>query len=120
MNIDYPFESLGPTLRYVVLVFLLIAALVAIAVVVGLAALPGQIAKQRMHPQKEAINICGWLGIPTGVLWVIAMVWAYSRSNENKNSATETASDLESLSKKIDGLEKTISIIETQLDGAKS
>lgn len=33
--------------------------------------------KRPDHPQADAINICGWMGIITIVLWPIAMVWAY-------------------------------------------
>jgi len=42
-----------------------------------LGGLPGSIAKSRGHPQADAINICGWMGIITIVLWPIAMVWAH-------------------------------------------
>ncbi len=42
---EYQFESLGPTLRLVVLAFLFVAALAALALIVVLAALPGQIAR---------------------------------------------------------------------------
>lgn len=117
MNIDYQFESLGPALSYVVLAFLLVAALVGLAVIVGIAALPGQVAKQRKHPQKDAINICGWLGLPTGVLWVVAMVWAFWRSGENPNGIPQEAANLESLAKKLDQLENAIALVESQSKG---
>jgi hypothetical protein len=39
--------------------------------------LPGRQAAQRNHPQAEAINTLGWLGLLFGgVGWVAAMVWA--------------------------------------------
>ena len=62
--------------------FLILVALVVIAVVVflKLAALPGAKARERGHPQADAINILGWFGlIMGGVPWVIALVWAFSR-----------------------------------------
>lgn len=44
-----------------------------------LAPLPGSIAKSRNHPNAEAINMLGWLGMLFGgVLWIIALVWAHS------------------------------------------
>ena len=47
-------------------------------VVVTLGQLPGQIAKQRNHPQAAAINIAGWLGVATlGILWPLALIWAF-------------------------------------------
>lgn len=82
---DFPYTSLGPTLRIVVLIFLLVFAVLALLFVVVLAALPGQIAKRRHHPQADAINICGWVGLPTGILWAVAMVWAFLRSGISSN-----------------------------------
>ena len=43
-----------------------------------LAALPGRIARERQHLQAEAISVCGWLGLVTGVVWIVAIVWAYT------------------------------------------
>ena len=58
---------------------------VAIAVVVKLGPLPGQIARSRGHPQAEAIMVLGWVGIVTlGLAWPIALVWAYTRSGDAK------------------------------------
>ena len=45
---------------------------------VFLAMLPGRIARQRNHPQHEAVNVAGWLGaIALGVFWPLALVWAF-------------------------------------------
>ena len=49
-----------------------------IVIWVFLAMLPGRIARQRNHPQHEAVNVAGWLGaIALGVFWPLALVWAY-------------------------------------------
>jgi hypothetical protein len=76
---DYPFISLGPALRVLalLLIFVLIGGAAFVALV--LAALPGRIASARHHPQSAAVNVCGWIGLPTGILWVVALVWAYWR-----------------------------------------
>lgn len=43
-----------------------------------LAAIPGQKARERSHPQAEAINVLGWIGLLFGAVpWVVALVWAY-------------------------------------------
>ncbi|MEP2715135.1 DUF3302 domain-containing protein [Pseudophaeobacter sp.] len=53
----------------------------AIVVFVVLAMLPGKIARDRGHPQQEAINVAGWLGaIAGGVFWPLALVWAFIKS----------------------------------------
>jgi hypothetical protein len=62
--------------------FLILVVLVVIAILVflGLAAFPGAKARERGHPQADAINILGWFGLLMGgVPWVIALVWAYTR-----------------------------------------
>ncbi len=40
---------------------------------------PGKIARQRNHPQADAISVCGWCGaITMGVLSPLAFVWAFT------------------------------------------
>lgn len=109
---DYAFESIGPTLRYVVLAFMLVFALLGLIVIVLLAALPGQIAKRTEHPQANAINVCGWLGLPTGLLWVVAMVWAFTRPKSS--FATNGALATTDLDRKLEQLEQTIQQVEKQ------
>ena len=65
--------------------FLILVVLVVVAVLVflRLAALPGVKARERGHPQADAINILGWFGLLMGgVPWVIALVWAFTRPAE--------------------------------------
>ena len=65
------------TLGFLILVVLVV---IAILVFLKLGALPGAKARERGHPQAEAINILGWFGlIMGGVPWVIALVWAFTR-----------------------------------------
>ena len=43
-----------------------------------LAAIPGKTARERGHPQAEAINVLAWVGLLLGAVpWLIALVWAY-------------------------------------------
>ncbi len=59
----------------------LIALIIFLVVVIG--PIPGNIAKRRGHPQADAINALGWIGMITlGLAWPIALVWAYTRSGE--------------------------------------
>jgi NADH:ubiquinone oxidoreductase subunit 6 (subunit J) len=51
----------------------------AVGVLVVLAMMPGKIAAQRNHPQAEAIMVAGWLGLLTGIIWILAMIWAYMK-----------------------------------------
>jgi hypothetical protein len=65
------------TLGFLILVVLVV---IAILVFLKLGALPGAKAREREHPQADAINILGWFGLLMGgVPWVVALVWAYTR-----------------------------------------
>ncbi len=48
------------------------------------AKIPGETARERNHPQAEAINVLGWIGLLLGVApWLVALVWAYMRTAES-------------------------------------
>jgi hypothetical protein len=47
------------------------------------AKIPGETARKRNHPQAEAINVLGWIGLLLGIApWLVALVWAYMRTPE--------------------------------------
>ncbi len=61
---------------------------VVIWLVVLLGSMPGKIAKDRGHPQADAVNVLGWIGVITlGLAWPLALVWAYIRSAESSTEA---------------------------------
>jgi H+/Cl- antiporter ClcA len=61
------------------LIVLAVLALAAAGAWVLLGMMPGKIARQRHHPQADAISICGWWGVITlGLLLPIAWIWAYT------------------------------------------
>ena len=56
-----------------------------IFIVVKLGPLPGNIARSRGHPQADAINILGWIGVITlGLAWPLALIWAYTQAGEQQ------------------------------------
>lgn len=61
-------------------IFCILASALAVWIFLGM--LPGKIARQRQHPQAEAIHICGWMGVITmGLLLPLAFIWAYTNPN---------------------------------------
>ena len=71
-------------IAFIVFAVLIVAAVV---IIVGLGSLPGAIAKKRGHPQAAAVNVAGWLGLATlGILWPLALVWAFWSSGPGKES----------------------------------
>jgi hypothetical protein len=50
----------------------------ALALAWFLVRLPGQIARERHHPQADAVSIAGWRSILLPIpLWPLAMIWVY-------------------------------------------
>jgi hypothetical protein len=86
----------------IVLIVLFAAGLVIWAM---LGAYPGKIARERKHPQADAIAMCGWWGVITlGILTPLAFIWAYSnpdytlRGNPKSEPAIEESSEEEAAS----------------------
>jgi hypothetical protein len=46
---------------------------------------PGHIARHRGHPSKDAINLCGWLGLFIPILWLVAAIWAHTGPDRSKH-----------------------------------
>jgi hypothetical protein len=68
-----------------VVIAILIAFVIFLAVKLG--PLPGNIARKRGHPQADAINVLGWIGVITlGLAWPLALIWAYTRSGEQQTA----------------------------------
>ncbi len=66
------------------LIVLLTIVVTMLGVVVWLARFPGNKARERGHPQADAINVAGWLGILTGIVWILAVIWAYTMVDDMK------------------------------------
>ena len=66
------------------LIVLLVLVVSALAVWAMLGILPGRIARERNHPQAEAISVCGWWGaITMGILSPLAFIWAYTNPSSS-------------------------------------
>ena len=67
-------------LDYMTIAIILVVVALTVYFVLYLAALPGKLARDRGHPQAEAIAVLGWLSLLTlFATWPIALVWAYAR-----------------------------------------
>ena len=61
-------------------IILLLLGLLGVWLFWELGGLPGKKARERNHPQAEAITVAGWLGLLFGgVGWALALVWAYTK-----------------------------------------
>ena len=60
-------------------IILLLIGLLGIWIYIELASFPGKKARERGHPQADAINVLGGVGPVLGLVgWVVALVWAYT------------------------------------------
>lgn len=79
----------GMTYFALLVLLVLIAAIVGIWIVLGM--MPGKIARQRNHPQADAINMCGWWGVITmGLLLPVAWIWAYTNPDTGGSKQTQS------------------------------
>jgi hypothetical protein len=70
------------------LIVLLTLVTTILGAVVWLAMLPGKVARRRGHSQAEAICVAGWLGILTGIVWIVALIWAYTVADDMNPAST--------------------------------
>lgn len=85
---QFTLQGAGPFLHWMTLGILCVAPVLVAYVVYKLGSLPGTIARSRGHPQADAINICGWMGVITIVLWPIALIWAHLVPGETVTGST--------------------------------
>ncbi len=93
------------TLGIFSLIILLTLVATTLGLVVWLAMLPGKIATQRMHPQADAIRMAGWLGIITGVVWILALIWAYTRFGSEEQADGKLGQRVAELEQRLAALE---------------
>jgi hypothetical protein len=79
-------------------IFALIVLIILVAAGLGIWALlgayPGKIARERNHPQADAIAVCGWWGaITLGILTPVAFIWAYTNPEASLGGTPEKTPD---------------------------
>jgi hypothetical protein len=112
---DFTLQGFGPFLHWLTLGVVIAMPLLAAFLIYILGGLPGRIAKSRGHPQAAAVNICGWMGIITLVLWPLAMVWAYWSYNKRASDDTFTQADANRVLAAVREASRRIAAIEAKL-----
>jgi NADH:ubiquinone oxidoreductase subunit 6 (subunit J) len=73
------------------LIILITIGATALLIFVVLGMLPGKVAKQRSHPQHEAINIGSWIALVAGgVLWPLILIWSYTKVPTSQEEGANT------------------------------
>lgn len=112
---DFKLQAFGPFLHWLTLVILCVVPVLLAYVIYRLGSLPGEIARSRNHPQAEAINICGWMGIITLVLWPLALIWAYLKSNKPLAGGSATGTEGGALIGKLHAAQQRLAALEARL-----
>lgn len=90
----YPERKHISMLDVFALIVLTVVLLSSIAACVLLGLMPGKIARERNHPQADAIAVCGIWGVLTmGLLLPIAYIWAYTNSADGGSKVKSTESE---------------------------
>ena len=111
----FTLQGFGPFLHWLTLGILFVLPVLAAFVLYKLGGLPGAIARARGHPQAEAINICGWMGVITIVLWPVAMVWAYLVTARSADDPGLSQSDANALIGKLQRASRRVEALESKL-----
>lgn len=106
---------------------LLVIIAVAIAILLTLAWLPGNIARKRRSPWAEAINVAGWIGILLPPIWMLALIAAFVRPSVGEGAAiaitesesAELASTIKGISGRIADLENEIHDLQPTAEGPR-
>lgn len=99
-----------PVIDIFTLFVMLILVATAVGLVVFLGMWPGKIARQRNHPQADAITVGSWVGlIAGGVMWPLVFIWAHlkplSQASEGESTDGDLVARLEALEEKVVSLE---------------
>ena len=109
----FTLQAAGPILHWFTLVILCVLPVLGAIVLYKLGGLPGSIAAARGHPQAAAINVCGWMGVLTLVLWPIAMVWAHMSAGDapaaDGQGRTALLDALRNATRRLDAIDKRAS-----------
>jgi hypothetical protein len=111
----FTLQGFGPFLHWLTLVILCVLPVLTAFVIYKLGSLPGAIAKSRGHPQADAINICGWMGVITIVLWPIAMVWAHLRPASTVGASGTSEADAKLLLDALRSASERLAAIESKV-----
>jgi uncharacterized membrane protein len=68
------------TLNYIALGLILMSVIIITLGIIKIHTYPGKVAKERKHPQQQAIEVTSLLGLLVFPLWMFALVWAYSNA----------------------------------------
>ncbi|ABE39747.1 conserved hypothetical protein [Rhodopseudomonas palustris BisB5] len=119
---SFTLQGFGPFLHWLTLAILCVLPVAIGAVLYKLGGLPGSIAAARGHPQAAAINICGWMGLVTLVLWPVAMVWAHldrapTRGSPSSDSSRSVVGKLQQVSQRLAAIEAELTRTTTARGG---
>jgi hypothetical protein len=112
-------------LDYFALAMVLVSIIALVYIFAIIHDIPHRIAKQRNHPQQDAIHVACWLSLITlHALWPLVFIWAVAhKENPSKTTGTSTHGNAETaspspeatLAEEVVRLKRLVSSLETRL-----
>jgi hypothetical protein len=104
-------------LNYVALFILIFVVITVFYGIIAIHDIPYEIAKERNHPQQDAIHVAGWISLFTlHVLWPFLWIWAtlyredrgwgFVKSAQSETEGSDLRGELRALSERLDHLEQ--------------
>ena len=108
-------------LEYVALGILIFAAITVFYGIIVIHDIPYEIAKERNHPQQDALHVAGWVSLFTlHVLWPFLWIWAMLYREDRGwgfSTPDKSTNTLDSSSEKeVSDLIKRIEVLEQKMD----
>jgi hypothetical protein len=108
-------------LNYLALAILLIGLIAVFYTFIYIHDIPYEIAKERNHPQKEAIHVAGWLSLFTlHAIWPFVFIWAVSKQGPVKVAVADEGTGSFDLDRRFGEIENKLRNLEKQLSKAPS
>ena len=102
-------------LNYLSLAILLLGLIAVFYLFIYIHDIPYKIAKQRNHPQTEAIHVAGWLSLFTlHAIWPIVFIWAVSKQKPAEVAVTLKGEAELDLARRLSQLEDRLNKLEVR------
>lgn len=110
----FELQSAGTMLDIIVLPIIFVVPILALLGLFIIGRIPGEIAAARGHRWAKAVNVAGWMGLLTLVLWPIALIWAFmSPADSDVQPAAASPEELGRMLDVVGQLNESVAQIET-------
>jgi len=116
----FELQSVGAMLDIIVLPIIFVVPILALLGLFIIGRIPGQIAAARGHRWAKAVNVAGWVGLLSVILWPIALIWAFMNPADSDVQPTATSPEaLSGMLEIVNRIDDRVSQIENFINNEK-